>query len=379
MNQLRRRIKLLLVTATVVLIIAGVHARLRSRASAGGSSVLESELTSLLKRYPIPGAEGAIISSEGIIEAKAIGIRKLGSNEQLTVNDLMHLGSNTKAMTAMAIMSLVEDKKLSLETTPLEAFPELKGSIHPEYTHITLAQLLCHTAGVPAFNRQWETFRNPVTKGTPVQERRSFALEMLRRGPNGKAGVFQYSNAGYGIATAMVEEITGQSWEALLRTRLFEALCVRGEFGWPALNDPNQPWGHWIRGREVIPQAPDSTPIYAGCHPGGNVSMSLLDYAKFIQIILQGMKGSDGVLKAATMQRIHTTEGYSFGWGVMRLDGTLTSWHNGSAGMFFTVVFLQAAQNRAVVLLMNGSSGEVQQAAEAACKQVLAASKEAGP
>ena len=89
----------------------------------------------------------------------AAGVRKQGSPEKFTINDLVHIGSNTKAMTSTMLATLVEDGTFinGWETTIAEVFPELVDAIHPDYRAVTLWQLVSHTSGLARNAQNWIT------------------------------------------------------------------------------------------------------------------------------------------------------------------------------------------------------------------------------
>ena len=98
----------------------------------------------------------------------------------MTTNDVFHIGSCTKSMTATLTAMLIEEGKLRWDTTIAEVFPELKGKMDQQYEAVTVEQLLKHRGGVPgapppaAWKRAWEE------KGTPTQQRREFIEAVLR-------------------------------------------------------------------------------------------------------------------------------------------------------------------------------------------------------
>ena len=87
-----------------------------------------------------PGLFAAVMDEGGIRAAAAAGVRRQGSPEELTVNDLIHVGSNTKAMTATMLAVLVEDNVFphGWETTIADVFPELLDQIHSDYHAVDL-------------------------------------------------------------------------------------------------------------------------------------------------------------------------------------------------------------------------------------------------
>jgi D-alanyl-D-alanine carboxypeptidase len=166
------------------------------------------------------------------------------------------------------------------------------------------------------------------------------------------------SNEGF----AIVEKVTGESWESLMRARLFEPLEIHATFDWPASNDPQQPWGHFQSKSGPQPHDPhDSHHLPACLAPGGGLSMSADDYAKFLRLHLQGLRGHDGLLRAKTIQFLHARpEGadansiaFSFGWGLVAYEGSPSSWCEGSAGTFYAGAVILPSKGLAAAVFAN--------------------------
>jgi len=82
--------------------------------------------------------------------------------------------------------------------------------------------------------------------------------------------------------------------------------AVHATFDWPASDDAQQPWGHFQNRSGPQPHDPhDSYHLPACLAPGGGISMSIEDYAKFFRLHLQGLRGHDGLLRAKTIQYLH--------------------------------------------------------------------------
>jgi CubicO group peptidase (beta-lactamase class C family) len=113
------------------------------------SMAISMSLSEIVAGGEAPGMIAAIISGEGVIAIGSAGVRKVGSDIAITSNDIIHLGSCTKAMTSTMIATLVAEGKLSWDMKLIEAIPELKKSFHPDFQNITLWQLLTHRAGLP--------------------------------------------------------------------------------------------------------------------------------------------------------------------------------------------------------------------------------------
>ena len=240
-------------------------------------------LTGPVEEGRSPGLIAAIIDEEGIRAIASAGVRKQESPEKLTVNDLMHIGSITKAMTSTMLATLVADGTFvnGWQTTIAQVFPELRDEMHPDYRAVTLWQLVRHVGGVPDDVPAWWTSHPTL----PMVARRYRILrENLADPPGSPIGTFSYSNAGYLVAAAMAEKLTGQSWETLMGERLFAPLGMSSAgFGVPGTRGRvDQPWQHHrdSAGMWRPIQLDYGTPLA----PAGNVHTSLEDLTKFIAL-----------------------------------------------------------------------------------------------
>ena len=186
----------------------------------------DSSLEVIRKKHDLPALAVVVVKDCQICDRVAVGIRKWGDPTPVTTNDVFHIGSCTKSMTATLTAMLIEEGKLRWDTTIAEIFPELRGKMDKQYEAVTVEQLLHHRGGVPgappaaAWKRAWEEI------GTPTQQRREFIEAVLRQPPEAAPGTKMiYSNQGYAIVGAMLEKITGQDYETLI-TEKFSIRCI---------------------------------------------------------------------------------------------------------------------------------------------------------
>ena len=240
-------------------------------------------LTGPVEEGRSPGLIAAISDGEGVRALASAGVRRQGSPEKLTVDDLVQIGSLTKAMTSTMLATLVADGTFvnGWQTTIAQVFPELRDEMHPDNRPVTLWQLVRHIGGVPNDVPAW-WIGDPTL---PMVERRYRILrENLADPPGRPIGVFHYSNPGYMVAAAMAEQLTGQRWETLMEERLFTPLGMASAgFGKPGTpNEVDQPWNHH---RDSAGMWRPSQLDYSGpLAPAGNVYMSLEDLATFIAL-----------------------------------------------------------------------------------------------
>lgn len=305
----------------------------------------------------LPAVGAAVVRAGGIEEAGVVGVRRYPGGDSARLDDRFHLGSDTKSMIATVAGRLVERGMISWDLSPLEVFPELKGTLHPGYGNVVLKDLLVHRAGIQAYNTgaEWQSLSG-FPGLTEAERRRAFAVALLSKAPAVAPGTYLYSNAGYAIAASMLEQVTGRSWKTLLQEEVFGPLgLTTAGFGWPTKGDPNQPWGHQLVGGQLRAQGiadPYAVPEVLG--PAGDVHMSVRDFGRFVQEHLRGLRGEDGLLRAETVAYLHEPVGtYAKGWGVVHAGAELWSSHSGSAGTFYAIMQVSHSRDVAVVVVTN--------------------------
>jgi CubicO group peptidase (beta-lactamase class C family) len=347
-----------------------------SAPSQGEAWVASGEISGILSAAmagkQVPGMAAAVAHAEGPVLAGAAGVRILGKPEAITPGDRFHIGSVTKPMTATVIATLVEEGKLRWDTTVGEALPECGPTMRPEYRDVTIAHLLSHEGGLPAFGEDEEFVSVPKTEGSPTAQRLAFSCFALSRPPAAKPKEeFLYSNAGFAVAGTIGEKVTGTSWDELLRTRVFAPLGLStAGFGWPARGGAPQPWGHWEEEGSFAPHDPDGEYVIPPTiAPAGDVHLSMPDLARFLVAHLRALHGDGRLLdpKTARLMQTRRIRG-GLGWGVQKLlDFDPVSVYSGSGGTFITIVAL--AQEADVVVAVSANAGT--EAADAAAKEAL--------
>ncbi len=245
------------------------HAEVGPRAADAEVDVSD-KLEVIRAKYKLPAIGGALFSGDKVLAIGATGVRAIGHDEKVTTDDLWHLGSCTKAMTATLIGTMVEKGELTWETTLEEGLPDLAKEMDPGFKKVTIRQLLTMTAGVPSdlsFDNLWGKLWE--RKGTFTDQRRLLARGVLTRPPIHEPGSqMLYSNASFAIAGLIAEERTKTPWETLLAERVFTPLGMT-QFGFGAPGDTksvSQPRGHNKDDKAIEPgiQADNSTAIGPG-------------------------------------------------------------------------------------------------------------------
>jgi len=305
----------------------------------------------LEKYHEVPGLVGAIVDGDRITAIGAVGIRKVGAPEPMTADDLIHLGSDTKAMTATLIGKLFESKRLSAQDTMADVFADLRPRMNAEMAKATVAQLLEHTAGLPRNVDWWAIDR---TKRSLTAQRRMVVEEVLTKAPENPPGTkYEYTNVGFVVLGAILEAKTGEPWEELIKKELFKPLgMTTAGFGPPGTpGKVDQPWGHVIKNGMIEPLQFDNAALM---DPAGRVHCSISDWGKFVSLYLDLQQQKPAILTAQTIREL-TTPGpvgtYAGGWIITKRSwgGGRVLTHAGSNTMWYCVVW--AAPNRHFAVL----------------------------
>ncbi len=330
-----------------------------SRAGAADTTAQDG-LDSLVLSSGSPALTGGLVTPRGVTGLIAGGLRRKGAPDLVTTNDLWHLGSNTKAMTAALYGRLVDKGRARWGATVPELFPDL--ALDPAWRTTTVEQLMGHRAGVEEasiLSGGW--LMKAHRDARPIREQRMEVAGLIfGKPPAGKPGTFAYANFNYVIVGAAIERMLNQDWEQAIIEQLFKPAGIKTA-GLGAPKGAN-PWGH--RGRtaaELVAVDPaglaDNPPAMG---PAGRAHMSMTDYGRFVRLFLT--RGG-GVLKPATIQHLTTPvpgEGraYALGWGV----STDRPWgkgpvlaHEGSNTMWHAAAVIAPA--RGVAMITAGNAG----------------------
>jgi CubicO group peptidase (beta-lactamase class C family) len=349
-----------------------------ARVAAPTEKQLRELLEPIRKKHDLPALAAAVVNSKGVVALAAVGVRKRGEEVRVTPGDQFHLGSDTKAMTATMIASLVESGKLTWETTLEKALPELAPSMAAELRKVTLVQLLTHHSGLRKDLKGgwWQIPR----KGTTREQRKAALKLALAEKPVHAPGTkFLYSNLGYVVAGAMAEEAAGETWETLMEKQLFRPLGITTA-GYGAMGRPGkveQPWGHDEKGQPVEPGPLGDNPPVMG--PAGRVHCSLGDWGKFIADQLRGARGGRALLRPDTYKKLHTSsfkdEFYTVGgWGgraKSRRAAGLVLEHDGSNTMNYAAAWLAPGRDFAVLVVANQGMPAGEEGCHEAREQIL--------
>lgn len=346
----------------------------QTKISVAEDPAIAKALALIRTKHGLPAMAGAIVTGDGRVAVGVTGVRKAGNGIAVTVDDQWHLGSDTKAMTAVVIARLVEQGRLSWDTKLADVFPELAPRFDPGYADVTVRMLLNHRAGLPR-DLNWRAFG--ALGDLPEQRRLVVASAFAVRPAYELNSAVHYSNLGYVIAGAVIERVIGMTWEDAVRARVFEPLkmTAAGFGGTGTLGKIDQPWPHGPAATPADRNGPgvDNPAVMA---PAGCVHCSMADWSRFVLDQLRGARGEMALLKPGTYGTLQTPPAgcdYAMGWGIVQRGwggGTVLN-HNGCNTLNFAVAWIAPRRDFAVLVCVNQGDAVAAKAADEAASELI--------
>ena len=284
---------------------------------------------------------GSILVAEHgrVIYQRAFGKADLKRNLVLTPDTPVYLASLTKQFTAMAVMILAEQHRLSYDDPLSKYFPEF-----PAYAQqITIRHLLNHTSGIPDY-----VGLGIEHSGLTNEE----VLAALRNqgSPRFSPGQkFEYSNSGYVLLALIVEKVSGESYARFLKEHVFAPLRMDHTF----VLMSNEP----VPGRaRAYNRFGDTADYDLATYGEGGIFSSVADLFKWDRALYTERFVSRATLaEAFTRARLNdgSSSGYGFGWAISELNGAPVYSHAGRYGGFNTYIKRFPREQSTIIFLTN--------------------------
>ena len=311
--------------------------------------------------WRVPGVAVALVRDGQVVYLKGFGFRDAAQTLPVDTETLFRGASTTKAFCAAMVAMLVDDGKLAWDAPVVAYIPELRLAGGDEYRSVSLRDMLSHRTGLPRHELLW--YHNQTLTAQGLVERLPF-LELsapLR-------AKYQYNNLMYSLAGLVIERVTGQTWQAFAKARLFDPLGMsRVNLSAPEMaQDANHAIGHTTWARKLLPIPLRDDPLLG---LAGAVNASIGEYAKWVQLQLaQGHLSGRRLISTAGMaamwepliltsdtprapdfQRGH----YGLGWRIDRYRDTLRVAHGGDRNGFTPRVALLPQVNAGLAIMVN--------------------------
>lgn len=304
------------------------------------------------------------------------GTTRKGNDTPAEPGDAWHIGSNTKALTALLYARLVEAGEAEWGASVADLFAGHVETVDPSWRDVTIEDLFAHRSGVGQLGPVWLLSRGGDT--SPLTEQRlDTVANVLKSPPKEAVGEFEYSNLNYVIAGSAIELITGESWEDAIATHVFEIDGSEWSQGWGTGAPQTGLQGHRrnLFGFKQSVGRGSGADNPAALGPAGTLHAPLGSHARLLLEFID----TDSVLVTDEM-RDHLLApwpdeeaGYAMGWGVYEdaIAGRVYI-HNGSNTMWFSRAVLMPSLDAVIVVNANEFSEEARKTADEIVAKVAA-------
>jgi CubicO group peptidase (beta-lactamase class C family) len=365
-----------------VLVLAAPWGMPAADGDAGKLSGVREVMQRFVDQQEIAGAVTIVGRHDRVLSLEAVGRRNVASDLPMQPDTLFRIASMTKPITAIGIMILQDEGKLSVNDPVEKHLPEFRGqmmiaarsgdtlTLKRPARPIRLRDLLTHTAGMPGmpppglaelYGRRNRT----LAEGVLAYSQRPLEFEPGSR--------WAYSNTGIDTLGRIIEVVAGQGYEAFLKERIFDPLGMTDTTFYPSREQMQRDAVMYARkdnklqtdsGSLIGPPQNAKYPV-----PAGGLYSTASDLARLYQMMLSGgtANGRRILSEAAVreMTQVQTGElptgftpgmGFGFGWGVVRkpqgVSEMLSVGSYGHGGAFGTQAWLDPHKDRFAVLLI---------------------------
>ena len=194
---------------------------------------LDRMMVGFLRRHRLPGAAVAVVRHGRLVYARGFGVADRQSGEVVQPQSLFRIASLSKPVTAVAILQLVEAKRLKLDDTVagvLQLRPEVDAA---RAERVTIRQCLQHTGGwdrSDSFDPMFQSIRIARVLGTKAPAGPSEVIRFMQKWPlDFDPGTrYAYSNYGYCLLGRVIEKVSGETYESYVRKHVLKPMGVTG-------------------------------------------------------------------------------------------------------------------------------------------------------
>ena len=325
------------------------------------------------KDWHVPGLAIAIVKDDSLVFAKGYGVTEIGKPARADEHTRFAIGSTTKAMTSASLAMLVDEGKIRWDDHVITYIPELQ--LYDPYAtrELTIRDLLTHRSGLGSADLMWVrwhySFPEMIRRLRYIQPSAPFRSQ------------WQYHNILYAASGLIIERVSGMSWDAFIRTRIFAPLgmneseaLVSAIKGKPNVATPHVEANDSVR---IVPIR--STDDLAAA---GSVYSSVSDMSKWMRFILDsGRVGTKRLITAATFRELIAPQirapmseypalqlakpdffAYGLGWFIQDYGGQHVWMHTGSIDGMCAIIGLMPNERVGVYVLENLDHAELRHA-----------------
>ncbi|WP_079242977.1 serine hydrolase domain-containing protein [Chryseobacterium indologenes] len=293
-----------------------------------------------------PGGVFLITRNGKNLYRKAFGKANLELNVDMMPDNVFQIGSMTKQFTAVAILLLEQQGKLSV-TDPVSKY--IKD--YPNGDKITLHHLLTHTSGIKDFTKMKSISSIAQKEMKPEELVNFFKNEPLDFAPGEK---FDYNNSGYVVLGYIIELVSGSSYEEFIKKNIFDkAGMIHSYYASDRKVIPQRAYGYHKKEQGFVNKTVIS---FSVPFSSGSLMSTAGDMLKWQQALNQNLiLDLKETQKAFQKYKLNNGEEftYGYGWHLKDINGIPDREHGGSVFGFKSMGVYIPAEDIYVVGLSN--------------------------
>lgn len=341
----------LTVTLLLSLMIAFIAADIDAQSLT--SKQLTAEYDKILSEQFKPGETGcaALVAKNGqVIYRKAFGMADLELNVPMQPDMVFRIGSITKQFTAIAILQLMEQGKLSLQDEITKFIPD-----YPMHGHsITIEHLLTHTSGIKSYTNVPEFQKFIRTDMKPEEVIDLIKSKPMEFAPGTK---FNYNNSGYFLLGYIIEKVSGKSYQEYIQENFFTPLGMTSSLYGDDTKIIKQRASGYQPGKEGTVNADYMSMLLP--YAAGSIMSTVDDLYKWNRAV-----HSFRLVSKETLEMAHApyklsngkSTGYGYGWFLSELQGSPTIEHGGGINGYLTSSVYLPDEDVFVALFSNSNA-----------------------
>ncbi len=321
---------------------------------------LDHLITESAAQWHVPGMAVGIVRDGKVVFAQGYGYRNLEQKLPVTTKTLFPIGSVSKSFTALSIAVLNDRGKLAWDTPVRQYLPtfQLKDSVASE--RATVRDLLSHRTGLARHDVLW--YSSDFTR-KDIFERLQY-LDMSKD----FRSAYQYNNLMVMTAGYLAGEVSGGSWEKLVRETIFTPLDMAASNFDDADSQKSEDYAlPYAEVKGAIKPIPFK-PVHA-IGPAGGINSNLDEMLHYtLMLLANGKYGDKRIVSESALKEIQSPQtvmgtsprftelgypAYGMGWVVQAYRGHNYIWHNGGIDGFYSLVCLLPNDNIGLVILTN--------------------------
>lgn len=345
---------------------------------------LEQLIFDKMAESGLPGLSLALVRDGDMIYARGFGLRDLSRGLPATPDTLYGIGSVTKSLTALAVLKLAEEGKLSLED-PVEA--HLPFPYRPQGQPVRLKHLLSHTAGLPALAYGEAIIRHangiggkylPIGGPEDILTFMQGAQDWAVAAPGER---WLYFNEGYALLGLIIERLSGVPYADYIETTFLKPLgMARSGFSPALLEDADAAVPYVLSAG----QPREGRYLFRAIRSEGGLLSSVVELCRYLRLYLEGGAGivTPESLEAMMSPRVALpleanplwggAQGhYGYGLSIQAFFGERLVGHGGSVLVSTAHLAFIPERKLGVAILANGSGYPLGQLAQVAMAQLL--------